>query len=130
MSGKSATARRATLLELTEEWATAKKRADEANAEVERLRAEILLAGAEVGYADPWLQIAPNPKVAGVAQVYVLENKRLERVLRAESLYRDSLETRPSLARVRELAERNVPLARTLKAITSYGPRFNRAKAG
>lgn len=118
------------LSELTAQWARAKVMEKTGELEAERLKAEILAAGAEPGYADDCLTIRKRTETEGFCVIYAIESKKLEQVLREEHLLTEALEpveagrTKLVMSRVKAIAELNPRVARELAKLERQAPVF------
>lgn len=113
------------LAELTARWARAKVQEEIAGTEAERLRAEILAAGAEIGHADDHLEIRSRAVIKGCSMSASIDNRKLEQVLREQACLKDAYEDkRLSLSKVRAIAKLNKAVARVLEQITDEAPVF------
>lgn len=107
---------------LTAQWARAKVMEDTGKIEAKRKRTQILEDPRAVpGYADDSL-------VINETTLLDLEDKRLERVLKAEGVFDQALEDpKLSTSKVRALAETNPKIAKVLELIGVPSVRFEQA---
>lgn len=116
-----------TLMELTKRWSIAADAEETAKREKESLRAQIEARGVSPGFRDDYLVIGERSEIEGFTVVYSIENKKLEKVLRAEKRLKDAYEpAKFSLSRVKAIAEVCEPVAKVLEEIKKKAPVFRR----